>query len=287
MYKIGLSTNGKVITEELFCQYEKAGIKAMELSLDTQLYDYHSFSYEELKKLADLHNVELWSLHLPFRPIETVDVSAIDAKERQKTVSYHTEIIKRAADIGIKTFVVHCSGEPIEDGKPRIQKINAAKESMDELAEIAAREGAAIAVENLPRTCIGRNSAEILEIVGVNSKLRVCYDTNHLMSESADDFVKAVGDKIITTHISDYDYTNERHWMPGEGKINWQEILRLLNKVGYAGVWMYEIRFACPRTIIRDRDLNCEDFVRNARELFENKPITVFSKQKENLGMWE
>ena len=287
MYKIGLSTNGKKITEELFCRYERAGIEAMELSLDPQLYDYHTIDYKKLKEAAEAHKVELWSLHLPFRPIEKVDISAPDTKERRNAVSYHKEIIKKAADTGIKTFVIHCnSGEPVEEGKIREARINAAKESLDELAELAGREGAQIAVENLPRTCIGRSSGELLDVVGVNSKLRVCYDTNHLMSESAADFVSAVGDKIVTTHISDYDYTNERHWLPGEGKVNWQEILDLLKKVGYDGVWMYEVRFACPRTIIRDRDLNCEDFVRNAREIFENKPITVFSNPKPNLGLW-
>jgi len=51
-------------------------------------------------------------------------------------------------------------------------------------------------------------------------------------------------------------------------------------------VWMYEIRFTCPSTIIRERDLTCDDFVKNAQELFENKSLTTISKHKESLGMW-
>ena len=35
-----------------------------------------------------------------------------------------------------------------------------------------------------------------------------------------------------------------------------------------------------------NNDLNCEDFVQNAKEVFEDKEITVISKHKENLGMW-
>ena len=60
-----------------------------------------------------------------------------------------------------------------------------------------------------------------------------------------------------------------------------------MEEVNYKGVWLYEIGFECPETILRDRDLTCEDFVRNAKELFENKDITVFSNPKPNLGMWE
>ena len=179
----------------------------------------------------------------------------------------------------------NCS-EPVEEDKMRDERIDMVRECLDVLAENAYREGANIAVENLPRSCIGRNSAELQRVLAVNSKLRVCYDTNHLMGETAQDFIRAVGDKIVTVHISDYDYMNERHWLPGEGKLDWQEILQNLKAVKYNGVWLYEIRFSCPKTIIRDRELTCEDFARNAKEIFENRPISVFSKHKEKLGMW-
>lgn len=285
MHQVGLSTNGKVVNEELFIQYEKAGIKAMELALDEE--QYLSIDYEKLKIWADSHNVKLWSLHLPFRPTESVNLAAYENEIRESTVAYYTEIIKKAAKIGIKIFVVHPnSTEPIEEGDERAKRISFVKECLNELCENAAKEGAVIAVENLPRSCIARNSDELLDLLKVNEKLRVCYDTNHLMGQEATEFIKAVGDKIVTLHVSDYDFMNERHWLPGEGKNDWQKILKSLIDVGYNGVWLYEIRFTCPNTIIRERDLNCEDFIRNAEEIFGNKKLTVFSKQKENLGMW-
>lgn len=285
MYQVGLSTNGKAVNEELFIQYEKAGIKAMELALGEE--QYLSIDYEKLKIWADSHNVKLWSLHLPFRPTESVNLAAYENEIRESTVAYYTEIIKKAAKVGIKIFVVHPnSTEPIEEGDERAKRISFVKECLNELCENAAKEGAVIAVENLPRSCIARNSDELLDLLSVNDKLRVCYDTNHLMGQEATEFIKAVGDKIVTLHVSDYDFMNERHWLPGEGKNDWQKILKSLIDVGYKGVWLYEIRFTCPNTIIRDRDLNCEDFIRNAEEIFGNKKLTVFSKQKENLGMW-
>ena len=54
-----------------------------------------------------------------------------------------------------------------------------------------------------------------------------------------------------------------------------------------SGVWLYEIGFACPKTIFRDRPLTCADFARNAQELFAGKAPTVISTPKPNLGMWE
>ena len=101
------------------------------------------------------------------------------------------------------------------------------------------------------------------------------------------DFVKALGNKIVTLHVSDFDMVNERHWRPGEGKNDWKSILGALKEVGYAGPWLYEMDFGFPKTIIRERELTPEDLVRNATELFEGKEFTIFSTPKPNLGYWE
>ena len=121
----------------------------------------------------------------------------------------------------------------------------------------------------------------------VSGLTSICFDTNHLFGEDTAEFVRKVGDKLITLHVSDYDFVNERHWLPGEGKIDWQSLLKALNEVGYQGPWLYEIGAKCPNSILRDRDLTCEDFVRNANELFQGKAPTVFSKPKPNLGYWD
>ena len=88
-------------------------------------------------------------------------------------------------------------------------------------------------------------------IMKANDKLRVCYDTNHLLGEAPLDFIKKIGPKIITLHVSDYDFINERHWLPGEGDNDWQAVYSALSDVGYNGVWMYEVGLLPPKTIER------------------------------------
>jgi sugar phosphate isomerase/epimerase len=83
-----------------------------------------------------------------------------------------------------------------------------------------------------------------------------------------------VGEKIVTLHVSDYDGIDERHWLPGEGCIDWQALRAALCEVGYDGVWMYELSFGIPKSLPRGRDLCCADFVKNAAELAENAPLT-------------
>ena len=50
-----------------------------------------------------------------------------------------------------------------------------------------------------------------------------------------------MGKKIVTVHISDYDFIDERHWIPGTGKIDWKELISLLKAIDYEGPFMNEV----------------------------------------------
>ncbi len=270
MFSIGLSSCGKVLNGELLHQYQAAGIGNLEISLPPQ--ETETLDYPALRRLADSFGVKLWSLHLPFYPFASNDISQPALAEA--TVAYHGAIIARAAQAGIDTFVIHPSGEPIAEAD-RPARMACAKESLAKLAEVAAKYGAVICVEDLPRTCLGRDSDDILELLSADDRLRVCLDTNHLLKEDLVDFIHRVGDKIVTTHISDYDFVDERHWLPGEGGLDWQKVAAALEEVGYSGPWLYELGFKAPASMSRPRDLNCEDFVNNAYEIFHKVPLTV------------
>jgi sugar phosphate isomerase/epimerase len=41
-------------------------------------------------------------------------------------------------------------------------------------------------------------------------------------------------------HISDYDGVDERHWLPGQGIINWSEVVESLVSIDYGGPFMFE-----------------------------------------------
>ncbi len=268
MFKLGLSTCGKEINEDLFRSYHDAGIEAMEVSVDKTLYP--TLDHKMIGRLAGEYGIELWSYHLPFVPYDKVNLCVRSI--RDITLSYFKELIGKASDIGIDKFVVHSSGEVLPE--ERAERIECAKESLAMLAQIGKEYGATIAVEVLPRTCLGNCSDEILELISWDENLRVALDTNHLLKEDIVDFIYNVKDKIITTHISYYDFVDEKHWLPGEGMLNWTAITKALRDVGYNGAWVYELGFKAPDTMPRSRDLTCEDIARNAKEIFTESQIT-------------
>lgn len=286
-YEIGLSvsrTIGIALDEASFYDMKAGGIDVVEIS-EGKIQGYEGYVPAEIKQAADAAGVRLWSLHLPFTPFSQIDLSSPDKAKRDFNHKILSEMIAAWSAVGIERFVVHPSIEPIEDDA-RGERLKYAAESLAALAEIAAAHGGTIAVEDLPRTCCGRDSAEILYLLSAHDKLRACLDTNHLLKEDLTDFILAVGERIITTHISDYDFINERHWMPGEGDLCWPKVLEALDKIGYTGPWLYEVAPKALPTIHR-RDLTFRDYYANAMALFQGeKPIQI-GQRKENLGFLE
>ena len=279
MYRIGLSV--KTPTKELFAECRRVGIEVAEISLSGE--QYPTFDYRAAKTAAAENGIELWSFHLPF-VFELYDISKRELSK--SAVGALSEMIARAADIGIKKMVIHPSGEPIEESD-RYDRMERAKQSLVTLADCARKNGCVLAVENLPRTCLGRSSEEIAALTDADASLKVCFDTNHLLGgESSADFIKRLGDRIVTTHVSDYDFLNERHWLPGEGRLDFSLALNALASVGYNGVWLYEVGFDAPPSILRPRDLCCADFAENARALFAGERPCALGTPAQGLCAW-
>ena len=283
MLKIGASIFSRLINDDVLKAVKESGLTSIEIS-NGRFDGFNDFDYKGVKKSADNMGVELWSLHLPFVPFDVIEISSLDSNIQKYTFDTFVDIIKKASDIGIDKFIIHPSGEPIDDND-RQDRLNSSAQFLSRLADEADRCGAVIAIEDLPRTCLGRNSEEMKYLLSANNKLRVCFDTNHLLGEDIVDFIKNVGDKIITTHISDYDFVNERHWIPGEGDIDWLELYNALKEVNYKGVWLYETGLRPPKSIIR-RDLTYKDLYENANQIFNNINPTPIGKRIENLGFW-
>ena len=192
-----------------------------------------------LKECADKASIEIWSVHLPFG--EAYDPSLLDVAERKKVVEKLDRILKAVEPLEVSFAVLHPSYEPINPAE-RQARLAACRESLPSIVDNAAKRGVLVAIECLPRTCLGNTSDEVIQLAeGING-LGVCFDTNHLLQETPQDFVRQVGGRIATLHVSDYDGVDERHWLPGApgSIINWNEVVDALAETGYGGPFMFE-----------------------------------------------
>ena len=237
---LGVGSSTSSMSPEEMAQAAQAGIEYVEIGISGRgtVAEIREKALHAKQK-ADEAGLKVWSCHLPFS--RTMDISVLSDSARMANVEFLTEMIAICGELGPKKLVLHPSSEPIADAE-REQRILNSIASIGVLREAAAQIGADLCIEDLPRTCLGRNSAELLRIIAPYPDVKICFDTNHLLSEDLLHFVEACGDRIGTVHISDYDMVDERHWLPGKGKIDWPVLYNALMKAGYKGVFMYELK---------------------------------------------
>ncbi len=176
-------------------------------------------------------------IHIPFG--DRWNPCLLDEAARLAVVEKFRAILARTAPLKPFGYIVHGSFEPNGD-EEREAKIAQLIKSMREMADATE---AYLCVEILPRTCLlntAKEARRIIEEINIDN-VRICVDVNHFLQEKSEDGVSALGDLIKTTHISDHDYINERHWMPGEGKIDWNALIGAFEKIGYKGAFNYEL----------------------------------------------
>ena len=237
---LGVASSTSSMSLEEMAQAAQAGIGYVEIGISGcgTVTEIREKALHANRK-ADEAGLKVWSCHLPFS--RTLDISVLSDSARMANIGFLTEMIAICGELGPKKLVLHPSSEPIADAE-REQRILNSIASIGVLREAAACIGAELCIEELPRTCLGRNSTELLRIIAPYPDVKICFDTNHLLSEGLLHFVETCGDRIATVHVSDYDMIDERHWFPGKGKIDWPALYRALMKVGYKGVFMYELK---------------------------------------------
>ena len=179
------------------------------------------------------NGIRVWSFHLPFGT--EIDIS--HPSFHASAGALFADMMEVLAKVSMDKVIIHPSYEPILD-EDRPARLAICTESLNKLY----RPDLKMAVETLPRTCLCNCAKETLEMLSpLMGKAFVCVDVNHAHKESAPEMLRKVKNHLITLHISDDDGLDEKHWYPGAGIRNWEDILDTLAQVGYSGVFMYEV----------------------------------------------
>lgn len=184
--------------------------------------------------------LKVWSVHMPFS--RTLDISVIDDTRRTENIQYIKNAMRMAAVFQPQYIVLHPSSEPILPDE-REQRLSNSHAAIGELAVVAKEICATLCIENLPRTCLGQNGEEMMRLIEGYDEVGICFDTNHLLYQSHADFLKTVEKgKIKTVHLSDYDFSDERHLVPGNGLIDNKSLWDGIKDSGYEGIMMFECK---------------------------------------------
>ena len=186
--------------------------------------------------------VNINSIHAPFGA--QVDISRLDNGGQEFALREVGKAISMAQRLGAGIVVLHGSAEPIEEDE-RPKRIAQSRLSLDVLSRQAQASGVRLALELLPRTCLG-NTADELQLLLADvppEHAGFCLDTNHPADpRQLPGIVKQLAERIITLHVSDYDGIDEKHWMPFRGVVDWAAFANALRDIGYSGAFIYETK---------------------------------------------
>lgn len=241
MYELKLGKSIKGLISDFYEQIKQAkelGFASIDVVLCECGYEGTAEQVDELKKrIVFLKETGLRfnNVHLPYGA--DWDISVLDESKREQVVQNVKNAVDWIEPLAPYCYVIHGSSGPVMDDERALRLVQLEK-SVRELQKYTLTP---MAVENMPRTGILNTSKEMAEFASRMEKVDFCLDVNHFLRETPEDAILEIGDKVITTHISDHNFVDEKHWLPGKGKIAWQKVIQALEKVGYRGVFNYEV----------------------------------------------
>lgn len=190
---------------------------------------------DALKAIVDA-GLKLNGVHLPFSAVGN-NITSYDDGVRAFCVAEFIDMIGVCDWYKPDFYIFHSmASSPVEGVRERRKPF-----VQSTFSELVAATKATVCLENMTNRGVPNTSLEAIEIVDGVKGGKICFDTNHFLQEKPHDAILALGQRIATLHVSDYDFVKEQHLMPLQGNIDWLKLIGALEQVGYNGVFSYEL----------------------------------------------
>ena len=246
-WPIGLSTGCFYHQSILECLplIRESGFSMIEVCSSPEHLDFHDLNsiQRAAERINDL-GMEAYSFHAPFAP--GIDIASSDERQRAASVAEIFRAAEAAAHLRVHYFVIHPGPEnpaaiAPEEQLPRMQHV---VESLNQVARRCHELGIMCVLENkLPHLLFG-NTSDILWILdGINSaEVGACLDTGHaLLAGDLHSLIHKLSGHLRMIHAHDNRGADDNHLPPGDGRIDWQRLMRDLIQARFRGVFILEM----------------------------------------------
>jgi sugar phosphate isomerase/epimerase len=271
--QFGISTHlyhDQRLSRDHLAEIASFGFDSVEVFATRSHFDYHDpASIGRLAEWLKETGLRLHGIHAPITdrltpPDQWGDVisnAVSDTAKRQNAVREADTALNIARKIAATVFVVHLGTPKAQGGE---NNRTAAFRSIEEICRLAAPIGIRVAVEVIPNELSDAQAlVRLLEQDLEAPHAGICLDFGHaFIMGDVPDTVETVAEHLITTHVHDNNRKKDDHLVPFDGKIDWDAALMSMQKIGFEGTYLMELRNTSePRAVL--------DQARRARERFE------------------
>jgi sugar phosphate isomerase/epimerase len=266
--QFGVSTqfvHAQRLTREHLAAVRAHGFDAVEIVATRSHVDYHSpVVLDEVAAWLAAEGLRLHAIHAPMterftgRWVGPFNIASTQPLMRERAVRETLAALGLAArtpasvlvlHVGLPDSLVNTAGENSRD---------AARRSVDTIAEAAGKVGLRVALEVIPNALSTPESlVSLVEDDLDQPNVGVCLDLGHAhMLGDVVSSIEAVSEVLVATHVHDNHGKNDEHLAPFDGTIDWPAALIALQKVGYEGTMVLELAGAgdAAATLARARD---------------------------------
>lgn len=206
--------------------------------------------FNEIKRILDGEGAHVCHTHAPFP-------TYMSSENKDKIMARLERSFEATAIMGSHYSVVHPQ-MPIFMEKPenRSERIKLNIAFYQEIRNFSQRYNVKIALENMfgtPSISGGYNmtafstAEELMEVFNAlddTEHFCICFDSGHanlLLKENCADMLAVFGGNVELLHLHDNYGRIDNHNLPLNGNMPWDKVFSALNKIGYNGVYNFEI----------------------------------------------
>lgn len=205
---------------------KKAGFNATTLWWEDEIGS-PCINKENMPDMVRDSGLVLENTHIPYDDCD--NLWSEHKATRDAIVTKYTGWINDCAKYGIPIMVMHITDSlrlpsPHQTGKYGLESIN-------RLIRVGEDLGVTLALENT-----GREDYIYFVLSELQSNyLGFCYDSSHnrIYGQNKLELLNKTSRRLVTTHLSDNDGNKDRHWLPGEGIIDWPGLTRIFSQIQY------------------------------------------------------
>ncbi len=239
------------VPEEYLSFAIEHGFEHMEIDLFSPhqwLERFHKSRLRSLRQKLEAANLTV-SFHTPY----VLNLADFLPESRAAAVRYMERLLQVAQEIGSQWITVHPGygiGIPTLDWL-RAKALDGLRWSLERLLPLAERVGVPLALENINPTGKGSqivflldNPTELARLLHEfpSPQLKVCLDVGHAaVADGFASFWSVVRHRCVALHAHDNDSHDDLHLVPGQGSIDWEQVMSLLAQDGFNGVINVEL----------------------------------------------